>query len=58
LPNTGISLPFFSYGGTALIMQLVQMGIVLNVSRSRQPVQVQRVRPAPKETEPTFPQDA
>ena len=33
IPNTGISLPFFSYGGTALIMQLVQMGIILNVSR-------------------------
>ena len=34
LPPTGISLPFFSYGGTALIMQLAQMGIVLAVSRS------------------------
>jgi cell division protein FtsW len=34
IPNTGISLPFFSYGGTALIMQLVEMGIVLSVSRS------------------------
>ena len=33
IPNTGVSLPFFSYGGTALIMQLVQMGIVLNISR-------------------------
>ena len=33
IPNTGISLPFFSYGGTALMMQLVQMGIILNVSR-------------------------
>lgn len=35
IPNTGISLPFFSYGGTALIMQLVEMGIVLNISRGR-----------------------
>ncbi len=35
VPNTGISLPFFSYGGTALVMQLMQMGIVLNVSRPR-----------------------
>lgn len=35
IPNTGISMPFFSYGGTALIMQLMQMGIVLNVSRKR-----------------------
>ena len=33
LPNTGISLPFFSYGGTALTVLLVEMGIVLNVSR-------------------------
>lgn len=33
LPVTGISLPFFSYGGTALIIQLVEMGIVLGVSR-------------------------
>ena len=33
LPNTGISLPFFSYGGTALIIQLAEMGIILSVSR-------------------------
>ena len=33
LPATGISLPFFSYGGTALWIQLFQMGIVLAVSR-------------------------
>ena len=33
LPNTGISLPFFSYGGTSLMMLLVEMGIVLSVSR-------------------------
>ena len=35
VPNTGISLPFFSYGGTALILQLAEMGIVLNISRVR-----------------------
>ena len=34
LPNTGISLPFFSYGGSSLIMLLSQMGIVLNITRS------------------------
>ncbi|MEE0872068.1 MAG: putative peptidoglycan glycosyltransferase FtsW [Ruminococcus sp.] len=34
LPNTGISLPFFSYGGSSLIMLLAQMGIVLSVSRT------------------------
>ena len=33
VPATGISLPFFSYGGTALLLQLVEMGIVLSVSR-------------------------
>ena len=33
IPNTGISLPFFSYGGTALAIQLAEMGIVLSVSR-------------------------
>ena len=33
LPATGISLPFFSYGGTALWIQLFQMGIILAVSR-------------------------
>ena len=33
MPNTGISLPFFSYGGTSLVMLLAQMGVVLSVSR-------------------------
>lgn len=33
IPNTGISLPFFSYGGTALVIQMAEMGIVLNISR-------------------------
>ncbi len=34
VPNTGISLPFFSYGGTSLVMLLVEMGMVLAVSRN------------------------
>ncbi|MBE6926973.1 MAG: putative lipid II flippase FtsW [Ruminococcaceae bacterium] len=34
LPSTGISLPLFSYGGTAVIMQLAQTGMMLNISRS------------------------
>ena len=34
IPNTGISLPFFSYGGTSLVMLLCEMGVVLSVSRS------------------------
>ena len=33
IPNTGISLPFFSYGGTALVMLLCEMGVILSVSR-------------------------
>lgn len=33
IPNTGVSLPFFSYGGSALLMLLAQMGIILSVSR-------------------------
>jgi cell division protein FtsW len=33
IPNTGISLPFFSYGGSSLIMLFFEMGIVLSVSR-------------------------
>ena len=34
IPNTGISLPFFSYGGTSLIMLLAEMGVVLSISRN------------------------
>jgi len=34
IPNTGISLPFFSYGGTSLMILLAEMGIVLAISRS------------------------
>jgi len=33
IPNTGVSLPFFSYGGTALMLLMAEMGIVLSVSR-------------------------
>lgn len=33
IPNTGIALPFFSYGGTAMLMLLFQIGVVLSVSR-------------------------
>ena len=34
LPNTGISLPFFSYGGSSLLMLMFEMGVILSVSRS------------------------
>lgn len=33
IPNTGISLPFFSYGGSSLMMLLAQMGVLLSISR-------------------------
>ena len=33
IPNTGISLPFFSYGGSSLIMLFFEMGIMLSISR-------------------------
>ncbi len=35
LPSTGIALPFFSYGGTALAVNLGEMGIILSISRYR-----------------------
>ena len=34
MPNTGMSLPFISYGGTALLILLVSMGVLLNISRA------------------------
>ena len=41
IPNTGISLPFFSYGGTALLMLLFEMGVVLSISRKSNQKKVQ-----------------
>ena len=35
LPSTGIALPFFSYGGTALAVNLGEMGLLLSISRNR-----------------------
>ena len=43
LPSTGIALPFFSYGGTALAVNLGEMGIVLAVSRQRNQTKIQEV---------------
>ena len=34
MPATGMPLPFFSYGGTALLILLCEMGILLNISRN------------------------
>lgn len=33
MPNTGISLPFFSSGGTSLALQVLEVGIILSISR-------------------------
>ena len=33
MPVTGVSLPFFSYGGSSLIMLMLEMGMVLSISR-------------------------
>ena len=33
IPNTGISLPFFSYGGSSLVMLFFEMGLILSISR-------------------------
>ena len=41
LPSTGIALPFFSYGGTALAVNLGEMGIVLSISRHRNDNKIQ-----------------
>ena len=41
LPSTGIALPFFSYGGTALAVNLGEMGIVLQISRYREHRKIQ-----------------
>jgi len=43
LPSTGIALPFFSYGGTALAVNLGEMGIVLSISRQRDETRKQEV---------------
>ena len=43
LPSTGIALPFFSYGGTALAVNLGQMGIVAHISRQRNKTKRQEV---------------
>ena len=43
LPSTGIALPFFSYGGTALAVNLGEMGILLSISRQRNQTKIQEV---------------
>ena len=43
LPSTGIALPFFSYGGTALAVNLGEMGVVMSISRYRNQTKKQEV---------------
>lgn len=43
LPSTGIALPFFSYGGTALAVNLGEMGVVMSISRYRNHTKKQEV---------------
>ena len=38
MPVTGMSLPFFSYGGTSLIILLFSVGVLLNISRQSQKI--------------------
>ena len=45
LPSTGIALPFFSYGGTALAVNLGEMGILLSISRHRNEPKIQEELP-------------
>lgn len=50
IPCTGISLPFFSYGGTALLIQLAEMGIVLSISRDIPEKKLIRQKTKPAQT--------
>ncbi len=43
LPSTGIALPFFSYGGTALAVNLGEMGVILSISRQKDQTKIQEV---------------
>ena len=38
IPNTGISLPFLSYGGTSLIILLISVGILLSISKQEKKI--------------------
>lgn len=42
IPNTGISLPFFSYGGTSLLMLLAEMGVLLSIGRAGHKARLER----------------
>lgn len=58
IPSTGVTLPFFSYGGTAQVMLLVAMGFILCVSRSTIPVDDREEKMIEEEIEPEAVQPA
>ena len=51
LPNTGIGLPFFSYGGTSLLILLGEMGVLLSISRAGNAREAARRKQERAETE-------
>ena len=51
LPNTGIGLPFFSYGGTSLLILLGEMGVLLSISRAGNAREAARRKQEHAETE-------
>ena len=42
IPNTGISLPFLSYGGSSLIILLGSIGLLLNISRTNKKYEIEK----------------
>ena len=58
IPCTGISLPFFSYGGTALLLQLGEMGIILSISRDIPEKKIIRKKAAPAKNAAAKKQDS
>jgi len=50
IPNTGVPLPFISYGGTALIFQMIEMGLVLSVARENEITMLNNLRFRPRRT--------
>ncbi len=53
LPNTGISLPFFSSGGTSLILLLAEMGVMVNIGRNGERAAQQRCAPSTRPQRPS-----